>query len=398
MGVFGSTLYWQVGLLFLFAAAQCRLSVKGKESHPLKHRSKAGSPGLRSSGSGRGYYALPGQSRAGAVTQTVFLRCLEATVEITVLADLYAVGTAISGSDLRLGPPAAPGSCTVASPGGESFVITAELQDCGSELSFTEDLLVYSNTLFYTPAPSPGGIIRMNNASIPLECHYNRMANVSSDALKPTWVPFTSTRSAEDVLDFSLQLMTDDWSSQRPSNVFYLGDMLHLEASVNLTGHLPLRLFVDRCVATLEPNQTSSPSYAFIENHGCFVDSKATGSSSRFLPRPQDSSLRMQLEAFRFHQDARSSLYITCHLTMALASQNDAQNKACSFVQRWQSVDGSDQVCSCCDSSCDPASRARGLRRWSRGAPSPEQGLVQEADAMLGPFFIMGRAPPNTAQ
>ncbi|MBN3305178.1 ZP3 protein, partial [Amia calva] len=239
---------------------------------------------------------------------------------------------------------------------------------------FTEDLLVYSNTLFYMPPASPGGIIRMNSALIPLECHYNRMANVSSDPIKPTWVPFTSTRSAEDVLDFSLQLMTDDWSSQRPSNIFYLGDILNLEASVNLTGHLPLRLFVDRCVATLEPNQTSSPSYAFIENHGCFVDSKATGSSSRFLLRLQDSRLRMQLEAFRFHQEARSSLYITCHLTVALASQSNAQNKACSFVQRWQSVDGSDQVCSCCDSSCDPASRTWGSRRWSRGAPSPDSG------------------------
>ena len=44
--------------------------------------------------------------------------------------------------------------------------------------------------------------------------------------------------------------------------------MIRIEASVKRYMHVPLRVFVDRCVATLQPEVTSSPSYAFIDNHG----------------------------------------------------------------------------------------------------------------------------------
>uniref|UniRef100_W5N6F2 ZP domain-containing protein n=1 Tax=Lepisosteus oculatus TaxID=7918 RepID=W5N6F2_LEPOC len=115
--------------------------------------------------------------------------------------------------------------------------------------------------------------------------------------------------------------MADDWSSPRTSNVFYLGDVLNIEASVSQADHQPLRLFVDSCVATLVPDQTSTPRYAFIKNHGCLTDAKTTGSSSQFMPRPQDGKLRMKLDAFRFYQDARSSIYITCLLKVTAASQ-----------------------------------------------------------------------------
>ncbi|MBN3305176.1 ZP3 protein, partial [Amia calva] len=190
---------------------------------------------------------------------------------------------------------------------------------------------------------------------------------------------------------FHLQLMTDDWSSQRPSNVYFLGDVMNIQASVNQANHVPLRLFVDSCMATLQPDQTSSPSYTFIGNHGgclaldangdpcvgllrCLSDAKVTGSSSQFMPRPLDSTkLQMQLDAFRFNQDSRSSgesclsialqIYITCLLKVTTASQDvDSVNKACSFntgANRWQSVDGSDPVCACCDSSCGSALQSR---------------------------------------
>ncbi|MBN3301634.1 ETS1 protein, partial [Amia calva] len=219
-----------------------------------------------------------------------------------------------------------------------------EARELHALLGTVGDKLVYSFLLQYNPSPLPNTpIVRTNPAVVSVQCSYMRLHNVSSDALKPTWVPFTSTRSAEDLLDFSLQLMTDDWSSQRPSNVYFLGDVLNIQASVNQANHVPLRLFVDSCVATLQPDQTSSPSYTFIGNHGCLTDAKVTGSSSQLMPRPLDSTkLQMQLDAFRFNQDSRSSgesclsialqIYITCLLKVTAASQNvDSMNKACSF-------------------------------------------------------------------
>nr|XP_006643487.1 PREDICTED: zona pellucida sperm-binding protein 3-like [Lepisosteus oculatus] len=189
-----------------------------------------------------------------------------------------------------------------------------------------------------------------------------RFHNLSSNALKPTWVPYTSTKSAEDVLGFTMGLMNEwlqhvcSWtaSSQRSCNVFYLGDVLNIEAPVTQANHQPPRLFVDSCVATLVPDQTSTPSYSFIENKGCLTDAKLTGSNSQFMPRFQDSKLQMKLDAFRFQREARNLIYITCHLKVTAVSQSvDSLNKDCySEGSRWRSVDGSDQVCSCCDSRC----------------------------------------------
>ncbi|XP_016319284.1 zona pellucida sperm-binding protein 3-like [Sinocyclocheilus anshuiensis] len=90
--------------------------------------------------------------------------------------------------------------------------------------------------------------------------------NVSSNILLPAWVPFAATKVAEEVLVFSLRLMTDDWMFERPSNQYFLGQFLKLEASVKQYNHFPLRIFVDGCVATAAPGvNTTSPRYSFIE-------------------------------------------------------------------------------------------------------------------------------------
>lgn len=38
----------------------------------------------------------------------------------------------------------------------------------------TEDSLVYTNLLIYSPESSVDGVIRMEEAVIPIECHYER--------------------------------------------------------------------------------------------------------------------------------------------------------------------------------------------------------------------------------
>lgn len=40
----------------------------------------------------------------------------------------------------------------------------------------TETSLVYTNLLIYTPTPAEDGLIRMEEAVIPIECHYERSA------------------------------------------------------------------------------------------------------------------------------------------------------------------------------------------------------------------------------
>ncbi|XP_033999895.1 zona pellucida sperm-binding protein 3-like [Trematomus bernacchii] len=114
------------------------------------------------------------------------------------------------------------------------------------------------------------------------------------------------------------------------------------------------RLFIDGCVAALSPDPRSAPRYYFIENHGCFNDAKEEGSNALFNPRTRSSSLQLQLDAFLFPQDTRNSIFITCQLKATSEMRKSSPvNKACNYINsRWINVDGSDDVCRCCDDTC----------------------------------------------
>ncbi|CAM4665442.1 unnamed protein product [Leuciscus chuanchicus] len=229
---------------------------------------------------------------------SVAVQCGENRVLVEVQQDLFSNGQLIQPTGLSLG------GCPVIGQDPESRVLIFEyeLQDCNSVLMMNEDELVYTFSLTYNP-----------------------------------------------------EALADDWSYQRPSYTYFLGGVINIEASVKQYNHVPLRVFVDRCVATQVPDVNSLPRFSFIENHGCFVDAKTTASSSRFMPRSQVDKLQFQLEAFMFQEGNSPSIYITCILKATIASApSDALRKSCSFANGWSAADGNDQVCACCDSTCGP--------------------------------------------
>uniref|UniRef100_A0AAY4CCK9 Zona pellucida sperm-binding protein 3 n=1 Tax=Denticeps clupeoides TaxID=299321 RepID=A0AAY4CCK9_9TELE len=314
------------------------------------------------------------QLREPVSVSSVAATCDENMVHVQVKKDLFGSGELIRASDISLGGCGVTGEDSVA----QLLYFQSYLQACGSQVVMTNDTLVYSFSLTYIPTAASNTsapIVRSSGAVIGIECHYLRFHNVSSNALQPAWIPYAATKIAQELLVFSLKLMTDDWQFERPSNVYYMGDLIHFEASVKQYNHVPLRVFVDSCLVTPYPYAASAPSYLFIQNHGCLVDSKLTGSSSRFLPRTQDFKLQFQLEAFRFQQGDTGSLYITCVLkATAAASPTDAEHKACSFVgQKWAGAGGEDQLCSCCDGTCG-----------SRKA----RDLTSVSEVSVGPVFI----------
>ncbi|CAB1326647.1 unnamed protein product [Coregonus sp. 'balchen'] len=282
------------------------------------------------------------------VANRVVVRCGESVVRVEVKQDL--LGRLIQPERITLG------GCAATEEDVEAHVLTFEsaLDGCGSELTMTEDVLIYTFTLVHEPKPLANtSIVKTSAAMVDIECHYLRNHDVSSNALKPTWIPYTSNMVAEELLYFSLRLMTADWQFERPSNHYYLGDIINMEASVMPYHHVPLRIFVDFCVATLAPDVNTVPRYSFIENHGCLVDAKLTGSSSQFLSRSKDDKIQFQLESFRFQpQNDSQQLYITC---------------------------GDDQVCGCCDSSC-AVSKANDL--------DSDSDFQWEGDATLGPVIV----------
>ncbi|CAM2099283.1 unnamed protein product [Caretta caretta] len=332
------------------------------------------------------------------------VQCEEAQMVITVHRDLFGMGRLIKAADLSLGPAA----CRYVSlnDAENTVIFAAGLHECGSTLQMTPDSLVYSTSLNYNPTPASNPVIlRTNPAVIPIECHYPRKDNVSSKAIKPTWVPFSSTLSAEERLDFSLHLMNDDWSAERPSNGFQLGEVMHIQADVSTGNHVALRLFVDSCVATLSPDRDSSPRYAVIDFNGCLVDGRSDDTTSAFIsPRPRQDTLQFMVDVFRFAGDARNLIYITCHLKVTAAEQApDPLNKACSFNKAgniWSPVEGTRDICRCCETgNCGLAGQSRRVnpldrwsgRRFQRDVASRhgDSSLREaEADVVVGPLFI----------
>ncbi|XP_005021393.3 zona pellucida sperm-binding protein 3 [Anas platyrhynchos] len=357
------------------------------------------------------------QLQAAAPLHPVAVQCQEAQVVLTVHRDLFGTGRLVRAGDLTLGTAACPPTAQNAAENVVTFV--AGLHECGSTLRVTPDALIYSTTLNYSPLHAGNPIIiRTSPAVVPIECHYPRRSNVSSSAIKPTWAPFHSTMASEQKLLFSLRLMSDDWSAERASAVFQLGEVLHFQAGVDAENHAPLRLFVDSCVATPAPERGSSPQYAFIDFSGCLVDGQLDDATSAFVsPRPRPDVLQFAVEAFKFAADSSSLIYITCHLKASLADRApDALNKACSFDKAsslWVPVEGPRDVCSCCEARrCPSGGLSRRLQapsRWQGGRSrrdlsSQPDPVVEEEDVVLGPLLIhswqhptRGRTPSGAA-
>ncbi|XP_051558224.1 zona pellucida sperm-binding protein 3-like [Myxocyprinus asiaticus] len=323
---------------------------------------------------------------------TVDTQCGEVSVKVHVQQDFLGNGQFINPSDLTLG------GCPFVGFDDHARIVAFEsvLQGCGSTLAktpcfyhwlynqMTEDSLIYSFVLVYSPSPIPDTpIVKTNEAMVGIHCIYPRMHNVSSNALHPTWIPYAALRAGEEKLQFSLKLMTDDWLYERPSTSYFLGDFINIEASVVRANHVPLRVYVESCAATLGPGGNAVTVYTFVENHGCMIDAKLTGSRSKFMPRIQDDKLQFQIEAFRFQQDASGLIYITCHLKATTSIPIDPTHKACSFLREtnsWVSANGDDQMCECCKTSC--------AMRKAR-SPYTEDSTLED-EATVGPIFVQG--------
>ncbi|XP_075715392.1 zona pellucida sperm-binding protein 3-like [Rhinoderma darwinii] len=326
----------------------------------------------------------------------ISVQCGEDKMVVMVLKDFYGNGNLLKASDLSLG------SCVPGFQSSDTMVVfNNDVQACGSSLQMTPDFLIYRTMLNYDPASSNPVIIRSSPAMVPILCYYPRHGNVSSKAIKPTWLPFSTTVSMEERLAFSMYLMSDDWSGRRSSSVFQLGDVFNIEASVETENHIPMTLFVDSCMATTTSDVNSNPRYEIVAFNGCLMDGTQDDSSSAFRsPRSQSDKIQFMVDAFRFTGTDASTVYITCSLRAAEVNQPpNPTNKACSYnkaSRSWSAVEGSNDICRCCESQNCAATLGQN-RRWStvfggsRGIGKREIGLHPEEHAMntLGPLLII---------
>ncbi|XP_033961422.1 zona pellucida sperm-binding protein 3-like [Pseudochaenichthys georgianus] len=338
---------------------------------------------------------VPFELRFPVAAASVAVECRESIAHVEAKKDLFGIGQFINPADITLGNCAPVAEDNAA----QVLIFETELQNCLSTLTVTEDHLIYSFTLNYDPTPLADAlVVRTSRAAVIVECHYPRKHNVSSLALDPLWIPFSAVKVSEEFLYFTLRLMTDGWQNERPSFQYYLGDIINIEAVVKQFFHVPLRVYVERCVATIAPDMNSLPCYVFIENNGCLVDARITGSSSKFMPRTAENKLRFQLEAFRFQNAESGLLYITCHLkATSTLCPIDAEHRACSFINGWKEASGQDPACASCATGEFGGNPAVGTvantvqthGRKIRDVSQSESNVFEwEGDVTLGPIPI----------
>ncbi|XP_068800278.1 zona pellucida sperm-binding protein 3-like [Struthio camelus] len=228
---------------------------------------------------------------------------------------------------------------------------------------------------------------RASPVSLPVDCPYPRR-DVSSGTSQPTWVPLVSTVSKHRRLRFALELYDSAWSSRLRQPTYSRGDLIHVEASVRAGPRLPLRVFVDECVAS--PSVASPVMYPIIADNGCLVDGQL--GRSRFLSPRRGRSLRFQLDTFVFPNASSSQIYLRCHLKAVAHKAGGESSRACSYdrdTATWHSPDGAN--CSCCG-----APAGCGGRRQRRGAGG--RGLLGETSAHLGPLRLLLAWPSSSPE
>nr|XP_040018006.1 zona pellucida sperm-binding protein 3-like [Gasterosteus aculeatus aculeatus] len=334
--------------------------------------------------------------RSPVAASSVSVGCREKVIYVEVQKDMFGTGQLINPADLTLGNCAAVREDTDA----KILIYEAQLQDCLSALTRTEDYIIYTFTMNYLPRPlGSSPVVRTSQAAVIVECHYPRKHNVSSLALHPAWRPFSAVRMAQEFLYFTLRLMTDDFQHERPSHQYFLGDIINIEATVRQFFHVPLRVYVESCYATPQlPPDVRPISYSFI-NDGCLIDARLTGSHSRFMPRTVDNKLQFQLEAFKFQAVDNGILYITCHLKASSAAHAiDTEHRACCWNNGWYEAGGVFDVCGSCESGLGavppppppPSDPKGGAGRPGRKIRDVSESEVfeWEGDVALGPINI----------
>ncbi|KAJ6654134.1 hypothetical protein lerEdw1_007402 [Lerista edwardsae] len=275
---------------------------------------------------------------ASAQNISVSVSCGSSHLVITVPVDLFGTGVPVEAEELILGS-----GCVATSVDLQTLQLDYPLIACGATRRLLPGSIHYRNVLHYVPLAT-NGVIRASHFSHPIDCFYPRSWNVSSLGLRPTWVPFSSTLMDMQRLDFALEVFDSTWSRPVSDPIYYLGDLINIQASVRRDGQY---------------------------------------SSSRFLATQEHNTIRFQLDTFTFIGASNNQVYLICHLKAVSAGSADSLNKACSFdrtTASWNSHEGGD--CSCCASGtgCD---RKRRKRRQQQ-----RKGLSGEADLEVGPIAL----------
>ncbi|XP_066461072.1 zona pellucida sperm-binding protein 3-like [Eleutherodactylus coqui] len=306
-----------------------------------------------------------------APQNTVFYQCNRTSISVAVKSDPLKNRMLLDPRSLSLGK--CPVSSTTALQG--FLVFEYKLYDCGFSRMVFGNLVKFFTDLVYRPDAAAVNVFPQ-----PFRKQIICLSNIS---MIPTPIETTVVvqESGAGHLDFSFQIMNDDFSAPSDIKEFFLGSLIFLAISVETANHMPLQLFVDEAIVAPTNNLSDSEKhYVLINNHGCLVDGKVA--SSRFVEPLQLDTIRLTFPAMKFV--GNDEVYL--HFKLIVWDPKTANGlKACSYlreINRWQLL-GNPQsdLCSCCDSTCKLSSR-----RKRDTEDKSDAGIIHTM--VLGPFKI----------
>ncbi|XP_030639049.1 zona pellucida sperm-binding protein 3d.2 [Chanos chanos] len=243
------------------------------------------------------------------------------------------------------------GTCEVNKLTKHYFFFLYGLNQCGTKTKRINNRMVYYNTLRYAPMMTMGPVRRVTPFSLSIECHFNRYHYSYKIGYMPRVEIQEVYKPMKNMANFTLTPSNAQWESISPSEGYIIGHPMYFVAMAPTVSE-GKRLYVPSCYVTLSRSHTSAPRFMVINNFGCLTDSKNSSQSQFFAS--EKNSLRFSTGAFLFQGTMQKHLYMHCEMTVESESPTPTA-KSCAFNQRtsrWEELNGSNDVCSCCDSKC----------------------------------------------
>ncbi|XP_027017783.2 zona pellucida glycoprotein 3d tandem duplicate 1 [Tachysurus fulvidraco] len=279
------------------------------------------------------------------------------------------------------------GTCPASRVDGRVVYFHYDLNECGSLLSVVKGQLLYANEVLYRPERQ-GAVLRAMPLKLAVQCVYDRFHYSYKIGYFPEFRPQSYRKTMVKKQLFSVSVRDANWQELGVNESFILGEPVYFEVATE-TISKDKSVYVEACHVT---DSNSTQRYDVISNFGCMVDSKRTGSRSRYVSR-QMNVLRFSLDAFSFAEAASERFYLHCTVLVGNVTAS-ATAKSCTYSEsehRWAELKGHASVCTCCDSECRPS----GFNSWS----SVQQAVVSSKPWSLihDKVFTEASEKPNTA-